>query len=97
MSDKALDELAEHITLKQGDAIVGTDIAFGELTVEISIASARDFIEFLKTDRTCGFSTLVDITAVDQATRETVAYTHLTLPSIASVSRPGRSFSCLDV
>jgi NADH-quinone oxidoreductase subunit C len=70
MSDKALDELAEHITRKQGDAIVGTDIAFGELTVEISIASARDFIEFLKTDRTCGFSTLVDITAVDQPTRE---------------------------
>jgi len=65
-----LQDLADLITQKQGDAVIGTDIAFGELTVEISPASVPDFVEFLKTDRECRFSTLIDITAVDYPTRD---------------------------
>ena len=70
MSDDALRELAEVITLKQGDAVVGTDITHGELTVEITLAAIPAFMDFLKTDMACRFSTLVDITAVDYPSRE---------------------------
>jgi len=65
-----LQDLADLITQKQGDAVISTDIAFGELTVEITPASVPDFVEFLKTDRECRFSTLIDITAVDYPTRD---------------------------
>jgi len=67
---EALRELAEYITEKQPDAVIGTEIAFGELNVEIAPAYARDFIEALKADKTCAFSTLIDITAVDYPTRD---------------------------
>ncbi|QBY00148.1 NADH-quinone oxidoreductase subunit C [Rhodophyticola sp. CCM32] len=69
MSD-ALRELAEYIAEKQADAVVGTSIAFGELSIEITATEADEFIEFLKADRNCGFSTLIDITAVDHPTRD---------------------------
>ncbi|MEM7724032.1 MAG: NADH-quinone oxidoreductase subunit C [Pseudomonadota bacterium] len=67
---EALQELATHISEKQSDAVVGTDIANGELTVEIAPAYARDFIEWLKADPSCKFSTLIDITGVDYPTRD---------------------------
>lgn len=70
MSDESLRELAEHIAEKQADAVVGIEIAFGELTVEITATEVDDFVEFLKTDRNCAFSTLIDITAVDYPTRD---------------------------
>ncbi|MBO6602912.1 MAG: NADH-quinone oxidoreductase subunit C [Roseicyclus sp.] len=70
MSDDALRELADHIAEKQADAVIGTDIDFGELTVEITATEVESFVEFLKNDRSCGFSTLVDITAVDYPTRD---------------------------
>jgi NADH-quinone oxidoreductase subunit C len=69
MSD-ALRELADHITLKQGDAVIGTNVTNGELSAEITLASVPAFMEFLKTDRASQFSTLVDITAVDYPSRE---------------------------
>ena len=69
MSEDALRELADLITLKQGDAVIGTEIAHGELTVEITLASIPAFMDFLKTDTACRFSTLVDITAVDYTGR----------------------------
>ncbi|RMA42956.1 NADH-quinone oxidoreductase subunit C [Rhodophyticola porphyridii] len=70
MSDDALRELADHIAEKQADAVIGADIAFGELTVEITATEVESFVEFLKNDRSCGFSTLIDITAVDYPTRD---------------------------
>ena len=70
MSDDALQDLAEVITLKKGDAVLGTEIAHGELTVEITLAAFPAFMDFLKTDMACRFSTLIDITAVDYPSRE---------------------------
>ncbi len=67
---EALRDLAETITEKQGDAVISTDIANDELTVTITLASVPGFMEFLKTDRDCKFSTLVDITAVDYPSRD---------------------------
>ncbi|MDF0599219.1 NADH-quinone oxidoreductase subunit C [Psychromarinibacter sp. C21-152] len=69
MSD-ALQELGQHIELKRPDCVLGWEIAFGELTVEVAPTSVVSFVEFLKTDQTCKFSTLVDITAIDFPERE---------------------------
>jgi len=66
----ALQELADYVSEKQPDAVIGSDIAFGELTVEIAPAYAAEFIEFLKSDKTCAFSTLIDITGVDYPSRD---------------------------
>jgi len=67
---EALQELAAHLELKQPDAVVATDITLGELTVEVVPTALVGFVEFLKSDRNCRFSSLVDITAVDYPTRD---------------------------
>ncbi|WP_417259210.1 NADH-quinone oxidoreductase subunit C [Celeribacter sp.] len=66
---EALQELAAHIELKRPDDVVSTEVAFGELTVTVPASRIVDFVEFLKSDATCKFSTLVDITAVDYPAR----------------------------
>ena len=67
---EALTELATHIELKRPDSVISWDIAFGELTINVTQSSLPDFVEFLKTDSNCRFSTLVDITAVDHPDRD---------------------------
>ncbi len=64
MSD-ALNELGAYVEAKRGDDLVGWKIEFGELTVEILPGRVVPFMEFLKSDPTCRFGTLVDITAID--------------------------------
>ncbi|MDG4649098.1 NADH-quinone oxidoreductase subunit C [Roseibacterium sp. SDUM158017] len=67
---EALQELAAHVAERQPDAVLGHEIRNGELTVEIAVAEIDHFIEFLKSDRACAFSTLIDITAVDWPERD---------------------------
>jgi NADH-quinone oxidoreductase subunit C len=67
---EALKELAAHIADRQPDAVIGHSIAHGELTVEVALAEIDSFVEFLKADRACSFSTLIDITGVDWPERE---------------------------
>ncbi|MFN3147990.1 MAG: NADH-quinone oxidoreductase subunit C [Paracoccaceae bacterium] len=69
MSD-ALRELGAHIEARRTDCVLGWAVENGELTVQIAPSSLATFVEFLKTDGTCRFSTLVDITAVDHPARE---------------------------
>ena len=69
MSD-ALNELGTHIELKRPDCVLGWSVAHGELTIEVSPATLPGLIEFLKTDRTTRFTTLIDITGVDYPERE---------------------------
>ncbi|MEM5468685.1 NADH-quinone oxidoreductase subunit C [Celeribacter marinus] len=66
---EALQELAAHIELKRPDDVVSSEITFGELTVTVAASKIVDFVEFLKTDATCKFSSLVDITAIDYPSR----------------------------
>lgn len=66
---EALAQLAEHLSAKRPQAVISTSIAFGELTVEVQPAQLVLFIDFLKTDSACRFSTLVDITGVDHPER----------------------------
>jgi NADH-quinone oxidoreductase subunit C len=66
----ALRELGEHVEAKRPDCVLGWEVALGELTLTIAPASLVSFVEFLKSDRTCRFSTLIDITAIDYPERE---------------------------
>ena len=67
---EALKELGQHVELKRPDCVVSWAVVRGELTVEATRSSLAGFVEFLKSDATCRFSTLVDITAVDHPERE---------------------------
>ncbi|MCA0274289.1 MAG: NADH-quinone oxidoreductase subunit C [Proteobacteria bacterium] len=66
---EALKDLAAHLELKRRDEVISTEIAFGELNVSVTLAGLVDFVEFLRSDGNCRFSTLVDITAVDYPER----------------------------
>jgi len=68
MSD-ALNELGAHIQAKRPDDVLSYCVTNGELTVEIAPTGLAGFVEFLKVDRTCRFSSLIDITAVDYPER----------------------------
>lgn len=68
MSD-ALNELGALLETKRGDCVLSWGVTFGELTVDVAPANIVGFVEFLKTDGNCKFSTLVDITAVDYPDR----------------------------
>ena len=78
----ALQELGTHIELKRTDCVLGWSVEHGELTMDVALAGIVGFVDFLKTDQTCKFSTLVDITAVDypeRAKRFDVVYHFLSM------------------
>jgi NADH-quinone oxidoreductase subunit C len=66
---QVLHQLGEHVAMKRPDCVVSWDVTFGELNVDVALSSIRGFVEFLKSDPSCGFTTLVDITAVDYPER----------------------------
>ena len=79
---QALKELGQHLELKRPDCVIGWSIAFGELTVDVALSNIVGFTEFLKTDPSCRFNSLVDITAVDypeRAKRFDVVYHFLSM------------------
>jgi NADH-quinone oxidoreductase subunit C len=78
----ALTELAALLELKRNDCVLDTMVAHGELTVTVSLARLVGFVDFLKTDKSCQFSSLIDITAVDypgRAARFDVIYHFLSM------------------
>ena len=66
---EALRELGSYIEQKRNDCVVSWSVAKGELGVAVAPANISSFIEFLRVDSRCKFSTLVDITGVDYPTR----------------------------
>lgn len=64
-----LHELAAYLEAKRPDCILSCEIAHGELTLNVALATLPGLVEVLKTDPRCKFSTLVDITAVDYPSR----------------------------
>ena len=66
---EALNELAAHLTRRRPDAVQAATVAFGELTVEVTLPHLLGMVDFLKTDMTCRFTTLIDMTAVDHPDR----------------------------
>jgi NADH-quinone oxidoreductase subunit C len=67
---EALQELAAHIELKRPDDVLASQVVLGELTLTVPTARIAGFVGWLKSDPSAGFSTLVDITAVDHPERE---------------------------
>ena len=66
----ALQELGTHIELKRPDCVLAWDVTHDELNIDVAPSSLTGFVEYLKSDRTCQFSSLVDITAVDYPSRD---------------------------
>ena len=66
---EALTELAAQLELRHPDAVVSTAITHGELTVTLQPSFLLGFVEYLKTDSNCRFSSLIDITAIDHPER----------------------------
>jgi NADH-quinone oxidoreductase subunit C len=66
---KALNELGGYIEAKRPDCVLGWSVAHGELTVDVALSNIVELVQFLKSDHTCRFSTLVDITGVDYPAR----------------------------
>ncbi len=66
---EALKELGAHIEAKRTECVLSWDVAHDELTMDVALSNLVGFVEFLKTDQTCRFSTLVDITGVDHPDR----------------------------
>lgn len=79
---EALNELGGYISAKRPDCVLGFSIENGELTVDVAPSNLLGFVDFLKADPSCKFSTLVDVTAVDypgQEKRFVVVYHFLSM------------------
>ncbi|NBZ87547.1 NADH-quinone oxidoreductase subunit C [Stagnihabitans tardus] len=63
-----LQNLSAHLVEKLGEKVC-PEIAFGELTVVVTLADLLPVLSFLKADQACRFNSLVDITAVDHPER----------------------------
>ena len=76
--------LGETIKAGLGAAVAKYVVAYGELTLDVSIARIVDVVTFLRDDPACRFINLIDITAVDypnRAQRFDVVY-HLLSPKL---------------
>ena len=79
---EAMNDLGTHIELKRPDCVLSWAVTHDELTVEVAPANIVGFVEFLKSDQTCKFNSLIDITAVDypgRAKRFDVVYHFLSM------------------
>ncbi|CAD0183523.1 NADH-quinone oxidoreductase chain 5 [Ruegeria sp. THAF57] len=79
---EALKELGAQLELKRADCVVSWDVTHDELNVDVAPSSLVEFVEFLRSDQNCKFSTLVDITGVDypeRAKRFDVVYHFLSM------------------
>jgi NADH-quinone oxidoreductase subunit C len=67
---ETLKELGEHIAAKLGPAVVGSKLAFGELTVEAKAADIVAVLTLLRDDAECRFACFIDICGADYPERE---------------------------
>lgn len=82
MTSEALNELSAHIGEAAADLITGSQISYGELTLNTDAARVVDLITFLRDDVQCGFISFIDLAGVDyprRANRFDVVY-HLLSP-----------------
>jgi len=79
---EAMNDLGTHLELKRPDCVLSWAVTHGELTVDVAPANIAGFVDFLKSDPTCKFNSLIDITAVDypgRAKRFDVVYHFLSM------------------
>ena len=65
-----LEELGTHIEARRPDCVLDWSVVRDELTMTVTPSSLVGLVEFLKTDSTCRFGSLVDITAIDYPARD---------------------------
>ncbi|MXF80397.1 NADH-quinone oxidoreductase subunit C [Brucella melitensis] len=70
MSEEALGELSGYIRERLGDAIEEANLAYGELTLCVPVASLIGVLTFLRDNVQCQFVNLTDISGVDYPQRE---------------------------
>ncbi len=82
MNDEALSELASMLEAKLGEAVVRTDIAYGELTIVVVRERIVDVMKTLRADPQHRFECLIDICGVDypERTRRFDVVYHLLSP-----------------
>lgn len=68
--DETLKELGEHIEAALQDSLWSWKVAFGELTIVVSLSSIIDVVRFLRDDASCRFVNLTDVCGVDYPGRE---------------------------
>ncbi len=79
---QALRDLGDYIDAGSAGAVLGIEIAYGELMVTAEASAVLKLLTFLRDDQNCQFKQLVDVTAVDHPDREarfTVVYNLLSL------------------
>jgi len=67
---ETLQDLGAHIAAKLGDAVTGTKLAYGELTISARAAGIAAVLTFLRDDPDCGFVSFIDICGADYPERE---------------------------
>ena len=68
--DQALIDLGDYIDAANPDAVLGVEVAKGELVVSARADSIVKLLVFLRDDQNCQFKQLMDVTAVDYPDRE---------------------------
>ncbi|MDG2032394.1 MAG: NADH-quinone oxidoreductase subunit C [Rhodospirillales bacterium] len=65
-----IEDLGEYLTDPLGDSVLATEIANGELTVQVAPVSIVKVLTFLRDDVNCQFKQLMDVCGVDFPERE---------------------------
>ncbi len=68
--ETGLQDLKDFVAGRRPNDVLRADIRNGELVVQVVLSEVPEFIEFLKTDASCRFGTLIDVTAIDWPARE---------------------------
>ncbi len=68
--DEALKELGAYLADRLGPALVSSNIALGELTIEVDRGEIVPVLELLRDDPQCRFGCLIDICGADYPERE---------------------------
>ena len=67
---QALIDLGKHVAQALSGEVTGTELRNGELIVSARASGVVRTLTFLRDDPSCQFTTLVDVTATDQPSRE---------------------------
>jgi len=62
--------LGEHVAASLGDAVLGFEVAYGDLTVTVARDSIVNVATFLRDDPKCRFISFVDVCGADYPARE---------------------------
>jgi NADH-quinone oxidoreductase subunit C len=68
--DEGLHQLAAHLGERLGSKLLASEIAIGELSIEVARDDIPEVIGFLRDDARCRFGCLIDICGVDYPERE---------------------------